>query len=115
MSEYQLQTDLSDETKREMVLYAEKYALQTEIQNYKKQISKRFYNSTKAFSLIILLNVLLSFAGQRPTDFFMVIIYGIGFFIELVWLMFGLQKRRRKLEEWQRIVDETENQHYRNQ
>jgi len=115
MSEYRLQTELSDETQREMALYSEKYALQTEIQNQKKKLSKSFYTSTKIFSLLVLMNVLLSFVWQRPADFFVVIIYGVVYTAEIVWLMFGLQKRQRKLEEWQSVVEDTEMQNYRNQ
>ena len=115
MSEYRLQTELSDETQREMALHSEKYALQTEIQNQKKKLSKSFYTSSKIFSLLVLMNVLLSFVWQRPADFFVVIIYGVVYTAEIVWLMFGLQKRQRKLEEWQSVIEDTEIQNYRNQ
>ena len=115
MSEYRLQTELSDETKRETALYSEKSALQTEIQNYRKKVSERFYTLTKVSSLLVVANVLLSFVWQRPADFFVVMVYGVAYLIELVWLLFGWRKRRRKLEEWQKIADETALQNYRNQ
>ena len=114
MSEYRLQTEVSDETRREIDLYSEKYALQAEIQEQREKISKSFYNSTKVFSVLISMNVLLSFVWQRPADFFVVIIYGVLYLAEIVWLMLGWQKRRRKLEDWQSKFEETEMQIYRN-
>ncbi len=114
MSEYRLQTNLSDETKSEMALHSEKSVLQTEIQNRQRKLSERFYTFTKVSSLLISVNVLLVFLLQRPSDFFVVIVYGLAYLTEIVWLMFGLRKRQRKLVEWQRIIDEAENRIYIN-
>lgn len=114
MSEYRLQTEISDEARRAMDLHEEKYALQTEIQEQEKKIAKSFYTSTKVLSVLVIANVLLSFIWQRPADFFVVLVYGVGFAAEVIWLMFGLRKRRRNFEDRQSVVEETEMQNYGN-
>ena len=110
MSEYQLQTELSDETKREMILYAEKNTLETAVEDQSKAIAKSVRKTGRLFSFIILANVLLSFLWQQPADFFVVIVYGICYVAEIIWLFFGLQKRRQELEEW-KIAHENEFQY----
>lgn len=114
MSEYRLQTEISDETRRVMNLYDEKYALLAEVQAQEKKIAKSLTTSTKVLSLLIVINVLLSFIWQEPADFFVVIVYGVGFAVEIIWLMLGLRKRRRKIEDWRSVVEETEMQNYGN-
>lgn len=106
MDEYQLQTEINDETQRRLVRHSEKLRLQTEIEEQRGKISKSFRTSAKVFSLLIVVNVLLSFIWQRPADFFVVTIYGVAYLIEILWLMFGLRKRQRKLVEWENVADE---------
>ena len=115
MSEYRLQTELNDETRREMVLHEEKRELQAEIQKQETRAFKSFYNSTKIFSFLILMNVLLSFIWGEPADFFVVLVYGVCYTAEIAWLLFGVRKRRRMLEKWQTTADEAEIEEYGNQ
>ncbi|MDQ2746092.1 MAG: hypothetical protein M3T96_02405 [Acidobacteriota bacterium] len=105
MNDYQLQTELSDETRRAMLLYSEKSALETEIQNHRKRVSKSLMKSGKVLGFLILFEILFSSLLQRPTDFFVVIVYGLGYIAEIVWLFFGLRKRQSKLEEWENAAE----------
>ena len=115
MNDYRLQTEISDEVKREMALHAEKSVLTAKIQSQKDQIAERSYTFSKVLSLLVFLNLLFSLVFQRPADFFVVIVYGAAYLAEIVWLTFGWRKRLRELEEWQIIADEAENQKYINQ
>lgn len=115
MSEYRLQTELSDEERREMALYAKKYKVQTEIRNQKKKTSEKVRNSANASALMILVYALVDFLSPGPIPFMLFIFLGLGHAAEIIWVSYASYKRQRKLEHCQTIIDETEIQKLINQ
>lgn len=108
MNEYRLQTELSDEERREMALYSEKYEIQTEIRNQRKKTSEKVRSSANASALMILVYALVDFLSPGPIPFMLFMFLSLGHAAEMIWVSYVSYKQQLKLEHCQTIIDETE-------
>ena len=107
MDKYQLQTEINQETKLEIEFHTEVKILEDEIEKQKKKRKRQFLASLSVSGLVLLMMSLISFFFQSSLDWFLFVMIGIGGTLEFFWLSFGLRKRRKTLEEWNRIAVET--------
>ena len=108
MNDYLLQTEITEETKREIGLKIEKRALESEIQEQEKAIKNHLRGFLFSLSLIILYHALLNFFWQYPVSVFFFSLLGIFNLIHALWLLNGWRKKRQNLTRWTKIVGEIE-------
>jgi len=106
MDNYLLQTEVTNEIRREVALKTEKRALESEIQEQKKKIKKHLAGFLSSLSLLILFHALVNFFWQHPVSVFFYSVFGILNLIQALWLLDGWRKRRQKLESWNKTVEE---------
>ena len=107
MNNYQIQTEITNETNREIAFNSERKILEADIQDQKRKISRRFFAFLSCSGLIVLIHSLANFFWQYPVQYFFFTILGVFGLIETLWLYYGLRKRQKKLYEWEKLVAET--------
>ena len=107
MNDYSLQTEITEETKREVALNVELRTLKSEIQEHQKKIKKHLRGFLGSLGLLVLYHALLNFFWQYPASVFFFVLFGSLNSIHALWLLNGWRKKRQKLARWNKIVNET--------
>ena len=106
MSDFQLQTEISDSMRREFDSYAEKRKLELEIEKQRSKIQKSYENFLATTGLFTLAFSIISFVFNEPFNYFFLFLLVSFSLIEFGWLFTILRRKKYNLEIWNEMPPE---------